>query len=486
MAVGPPSIVEGWMKKLQATWERSTPETVESHGSVRYCGYELQRLPSGGIKLWQPSYTQELLNKHGIDSCESYPCPKIENTEDEDFSLETLRAAQALTGELQWLQGRTRPDLCYVIGCMSRWLHRKPSYVLRIGQHVLRYLNHTKDFSLWYEPPKEDDWGQNGILQVPRSMDQLEIYIDSSFALEHEQSRSITGILIEWCGAPIQWFSSRQPFIAASTGESELLGYSEGHQQAESVGALVTTLGISPRYVLYGDSKSAIALATQESGPWRTRHLRIRAHRLREALRCDGPVRADMVWTARHLDGSSLVADGLTKALQHQLFYRFAVRLGLHGRLLNNGDLAEQPSVKVAAIHSLSQVQVWVNKLCEAARMMLGGSTVLRRCGQLLLILSTFLVAWAKNKEISSKPKLCAFRPVQGDQLPIRPGRGPRESQARQRGEATSSHGQLGDTQPNQEESQLPWWNLHEFQSVPRGKDRWVYMNNDTLLVRVW
>lgn len=110
----------------------------------------------------------------------------------------------------------------------------------------------------------------------------------------------------------------------------------------------MSTLGIPPSYVIYGDSKSAIALATQESGPWRTRHLRIRAHRLREALRCDDIVKANMTWAAWHMDGSALVADGLTKLLQGQLFHRFAVRLGLHGSLLNNGKLAEQPSDKVS------------------------------------------------------------------------------------------------------------------------------------------
>ena len=489
MAVGPSSIVDSLMTRLQETWECSTPETVDLQGSVRYCGYELQRLPSGGIKLWQPSYTQELLNKHNVTSCEPYPCPKIENAEDEDFCLETLRAAQALTGELQWLQGRTRPDICYVIGCMSRWQHRRPSYVIRLGQHVLKYLNQTKDFSLWYEPSKEADWGENGVLQVPRSMSQLEIYVDSSFALEHEQSRSITGILIEWCGAPIQWFSSRQPFIAASTGESELLGYSEGHQQAESVGSLLTTLSIQPTYVIYGDSKSAIALATQESGPWRTRHLRIRAHRLREALRCDGPVRDNMTWTARHMDGSALVADGLTKALQHQLFHRFAVRLGLHGRLLNNDSLVDQSSAKIAKLHPLSRVSEWVAKLCEAARLMMNGSTVLRRCGQLLLMLSTFLVAWAKKKETSDHPRLCAFRPGHGEQLPIRPNRGPRESQANQRGQAVC-RGVVGETSDQQNETHradvaVPlWWDHAALQHLPGGKDRWMVLE-DRWLVRV-
>lgn len=72
-------------------------------------------------------------------------------------------------------------------------------HVLQLGQHVLRYLNRTKDFSPWYEPSKEADWEKNGVLQVARPMSQLEIYM-SSFALDGEQSRSVSGILIEWWG----------------------------------------------------------------------------------------------------------------------------------------------------------------------------------------------------------------------------------------------------------------------------------------------
>ena len=59
--------------------------------------------------------------------------------------------------------------------------------------------------------------------------------------------------------------SGRQPFIAASTGEAELLGYSEGHQEAESVGALLGELGMDVNYVIYGDCRAALSLASTEA-----------------------------------------------------------------------------------------------------------------------------------------------------------------------------------------------------------------------------
>ena len=137
---------------------------------------------------------------------------------------------------------------------------------------------------------------------MPRNMNQLEVYIDTSFGLEHEQSRSVHGMLHEWAGAPIQWHSGRQPWIAASTGEAELIGYGEAHQQALSIGAVIENITQEPKYVMYGDCKAALVLATAENGPWRTRHLRMRAHRLREALRpSTSNPHAEPTWSARHI-----------------------------------------------------------------------------------------------------------------------------------------------------------------------------------------
>ena len=73
---------------------------------------------------------------------------------------------------------------------------------------------------------------------------------------------------------------------------------------------------------IYGDNVAAIALASNASGSWRTRHLRIRAASLRWALEDGG-------WSLTHLSGKQLVADGMTKSLNGQAFERFREDLGM-------------------------------------------------------------------------------------------------------------------------------------------------------------
>ena len=109
-----------------------------------------------------------------------------------------------------------------------------------------------------------------------------------------------------------------QPFVTSSTTEAELLSCGEGFQAAEGLGALLQVMGFKDiTKVLLCDSKSGLQLMTAETGSWRTRHLRIRHAKLREAMQ------EQPVWKARHVPGAGLVADGLTKALQGLRFMEF-------------------------------------------------------------------------------------------------------------------------------------------------------------------
>ena len=73
--------------------------------------------------------------------------------------------------------------------------------------------------------------------------------------------------------------------------------------------------------MVYGDNSSAITIIESADGPWRARHLRLRAEVLREKVKCGR-------WAVRHLPGTRLVADYLTKAMtakaQWPKFYELA------------------------------------------------------------------------------------------------------------------------------------------------------------------
>ena len=57
-----------------------------------------------------------------------------------------------------------------------------------------------------------------------------------------------------------------------------------------------------------GDNMAAISIIQNPDGPWRTRHLRLRASVLKERLQ-------EGSWRIFHLDGKRLIADVFTKAI---------------------------------------------------------------------------------------------------------------------------------------------------------------------------
>ena len=115
-----------------------------------------------------------------------------------------------------------------------------------------------------------------------------------------------------YAGGVVQWEASRQPFCAMSTAESELLGYCETLQVVQALESLLVVLHGSDNFekLLCGDNSSAIAILTKPDGPWRTRHLRLRSHVLKEKL-----MDSKGDWKIRHQKGTELIADFLTKPI---------------------------------------------------------------------------------------------------------------------------------------------------------------------------
>lgn len=311
MIVAPNQVREGFLGRLKREWAIAEPETVGKDGWVRFCGFELRWLDDENLAIGQPSYTKDLIERHGVTVSRSSPMPKVEIPEEpeENLTATEVKAAQALTGELLWLSIRSRPDIAFAVATMSRNLSKFPRWVVRVGKSVLEYLAGTPKKALVYGPCRRDR-GPLSNLPITRHEELIEAYADISFA--PQGGRSSQGIALAYAGMPVQWEASRQPFCAMSTAESELLGYCEAMQVVQALESLLTILHGKDNFekLMCGDNSSAIAILTKPDGPWRTRHLRLRSHCLKEKLT---DPKGD--WLLRHQKGTELIADFLTKPI---------------------------------------------------------------------------------------------------------------------------------------------------------------------------
>ena len=340
LAAAPRNIVTSLFDRIQAEWTTSPPEFVDDQRWSKFCGFELKWFKAENgewhLLVAQPSYIGELLKRHEIARSRPTPIPKIEFSVENEVKPEDVKAAQGLIGELLWISIRTRPDISFAVSLLAQNIVQSPRQVSQYALGVIEFLGGSKDLGLCYSPCRGDR-GPDDILPLPRSMELLELYSDISFA--PSGGRSHQGVVACYGGQVVQWEAVRQPFTTLSTAESELVGYIESMTMGESLSVIVDVLECGAwsergaQKVLYGDNLSALTIIQCPDGPWRTRHLRLRASVLRERVKSGQ-------WLARHLPGSDLMADYLTKifsvASGWQKFWKMA------NMVRSGGDLKEQ------------------------------------------------------------------------------------------------------------------------------------------------
>ena len=334
MVVGKREAALEVMEELAKVFSMTKPEEVTRGKEVTFCGYQIKKTETG-YALHQTKYVEEVLKKHNIKKSESVPCHRITDEPDEqEPSREDIRIAQVLTGELGWVTSRTRPDIAFAVSIMARMIHKRPKWVKETGLQVMRYLYGTTSWGLNYTKIEEPEV--------------LNILVDASYAPPHEGYRSVQGAIYMHGNNILMWSSSRQSFITQSTAESELLAYNESAQGKESIAHLLGCFNHKVARRLIGDSKSGLVQLTGEVGSWRTRHLRLRSAKLRELIQngVDG-------WHAVHRDGKDLAADGMTKPLIGQAFYKFRDMIHMKNCQEDEaGDEDVEPSFKVCGVQT--------------------------------------------------------------------------------------------------------------------------------------
>ena len=231
-----------------------------------------------------------------------------------EVDIAQVRKAQKLTGELLWLSGRTRPDISAGVLKMSQKAVKDPTWTLELGMNILKYVNGTRDYGLHYPVCVVEDSDPDLMRRTPRSKNTMEVLVGASFAPEDQHS--ISGLVVLFAGSPIQWDSHKQTLISLSTAEAELNALLEGLAAGRSVRSLLNQLQPIVDFDMFNDNRAAIILAGGQGGGWRTRHLRIRANCLAEAIK-------EKELDLGHRAGMKLWADSLTKCLPTQSLERF-------------------------------------------------------------------------------------------------------------------------------------------------------------------
>lgn len=166
-------------------------------------------------------------------------------------------------GSLLYASNKTRPDIAYAVGYESRFADKTKDQDIVNVKRTLRYLNGTKDFGIKYS--------------VNGKLDYIEAYCDSDFAGDQDTRRSTTGYVLMYCGGPIAWCSRRQPIVALSTAEAELIAAAECTKEVLYIKSFLSEiLNLSVIANLKIDNQSAMKIIKNGVFNKRSKHIDVR------------------------------------------------------------------------------------------------------------------------------------------------------------------------------------------------------------------
>jgi hypothetical protein len=287
---------------------------VDQGDLTSFCGVEVD-VQKDSISLSMGYYWDKLMQKFNIgpNDVEDSPirskvrrseCPPVPDKERKSEFLQII-------GSILYGYTHCRLDISYAVGMMTRVMHSPSAGHLSQLKHLLRYINHTKDFRLQYHRDPSISYGMDYVFCGG---------VDSSHADDEDTGRSTGG-----------WYfflGQGQGCVAAKSGQSQDVGLSSTESEtiwacsAATQGAFIKQfvdemdIFNSTTFELLEDSQPAINAQKRNVSQSKFRHIKTKYHYLRQLI-YEGWTKMVKIGTADQ------IADMATKVLSAPVTLRF-------------------------------------------------------------------------------------------------------------------------------------------------------------------
>ena len=291
-----------------------TKEFEMSHmGELSYfLGLQIKQL-SNGIFINQEKYCENLIKRFGLQNTSGKPTPMSTTThleKDESGKNVDQKLYRSMIGSLLYLTASC-PDIMMSVCLCARFQADPKESHIRAVKRIIRYLNNTKDFGLFY--PKECPF-------------ELVSYSDADFGGSRTDRKSTSGTCHFIGKSLVSWFSKKQNCVSLSTCEAEYISAALACTQVLYMQQTLQDFDIHlSNSIIYCDNTSAINLSKNPVNHSRTKPIDIRHHFLRDNID-KGNICLEYVHTDNQL------ADIFTKPLLESNFIRLRRELGLISR----------------------------------------------------------------------------------------------------------------------------------------------------------
>ena len=281
----------------------------------RYLGIDIIRdRKKKTLRLDQSAYITDVINRYDMADSKAVSIPldpslPLQKAKDGDTRADGTLYRQ-INGSLAYGAIHTRADIAFSVSKLCQY-NSDPNQIHHGAvKHVIRYLNGTKDMSIVYG-------GTNTPLEIVG-------YTDASWGDDLDNRRSTTGHAFKMNGGLIAFESKRQPTVALSTMESELMALCQGAKEAISLQRLLADIQGTPisMITIHVDNQAAISHTKDPTDHARTKHIDIKHQFTREAF-ANGAI--DVVY----IPTGDMIADVLTKPLPRIKHERCIAAMGM-------------------------------------------------------------------------------------------------------------------------------------------------------------
>jgi hypothetical protein len=214
---------------------------------------------------------------------------------------------QQITGSLLYLTTLSRPELCWQIGQLARFMTSPSVEHLLVAKEFLRYLQGTITTGILYSG-------------LP---DTAHIYSDASWGTGPDRASYLGWITMDYGGA-ISWASQKLKSSALSTMEAEFIAASEASREIAWLEKLWKEIKPGQETpTLWCDNEAALAITGTTKHHNRAKHIDIRYFFIRNDMVKRGRLKV------QHIPRAEQIADALTKQLELDEFKRFRHEMGL-------------------------------------------------------------------------------------------------------------------------------------------------------------
>lgn len=277
---------------------------IKDLGPLKYfLGTEIAKSQQG-VYLCQRKYALDLLKETGKMGCKPAVTP-IEVSHQlcegggEPLSEAQTTQYQRLVGKLIYLT-LTRPDICYAVSVVSKFMHAPCTTHWKAVERILRYIKSAPGKGLLFKRGRK-------LL--------IEGYADADWAGSRDDRKSTTGYCVFLGGNLITWRSKKQTVCARSSAEAEYRAMAQGVTELLWLQLFLSNIGlqIESPMKLYCDNTAAINIANNPVQHDRTKHIEIDRNFIREKLD-SGQLCLPFVKSEHQ------VADVFTKGLSRETF----------------------------------------------------------------------------------------------------------------------------------------------------------------------